>query len=249
MGVFYSLGRLTVPAFDPYAAFPDLFVFLKNGAMTGMDWLGGQLAWAIGFVSGIGGHLIFAAAAALALVAVTAVVTRKFGPAWGALAALIFVGSPMSASLSFTTHAHLLSRAFLACALYFYVSAREESAKRSWAACGFFLALAFCCRPFETAFLALPFGIELLWSAAKGDRSLARGVAIAVAGGLSPGPSFRGACVGAHRESAASAATLERSGEQCHPQKVPYGRDSSRIRRSISSCSLFGSLDHSVACS
>ncbi len=124
----------------------------------------------------------------------------------------------MSASLSFQTHAHLLSRAFIACALYFYVTARENSAKRSWAACGFFLSLAFCCRPFETAFLALPFGIELLWSAAKGDRSLARGVAIAVAGGLIPGPSLRGARVGAHWESASSAETLERGGEQRHPR-------------------------------
>ncbi len=42
-GRILSLGRLTVPAFDPYAAFPDLFVFLKNGAMTGMDWIGGQI--------------------------------------------------------------------------------------------------------------------------------------------------------------------------------------------------------------
>ena len=77
-----------------------------------------ELLMRIGLAEKLGlGSRLFSAAAAIPPVCVGYVAGRRLGPAWGLLAMLFFLASPMAVALSGTTHAHVLSRAFFALGL------------------------------------------------------------------------------------------------------------------------------------
>ncbi len=179
-GQILASGRLFVPKFEPFDAFVKHYLYVRDGMMTSMDWIGVQVAWAIGYATGVGTY-VFALAAALPAPFLGVMVARRLGRMWGALAAAIFLLSPMAFALSITTHAHVLSRAFLAMALCLYVLAREREHLLVWASCGLAVAFAFVCRPFETSFMALPFGCVVLYDAVRSG-PIRRGIAAFVAG-------------------------------------------------------------------
>jgi len=160
-GQVLASGRFLVELPRPLAAFPAIYMYVRDGMGSSFEWLGLQLAWALGEVSGTG-SLVFSLAAAVPAVAVAWVATRRLGPAWGAVAALLVLLSPMSAMLSMTAHGHLLSRAALAVAVAVYVVA-EERGGRWWALLGLVSGVSFLCRPFETAFFLAPFYLLVLW--------------------------------------------------------------------------------------
>ncbi|WP_342375756.1 glycosyltransferase family 39 protein [Myxococcus stipitatus] len=160
-GQVLASGRVLVKLTDPIEAFPTLFFYVRDGMGSSFEWLGLQLAWAFGELTGTG-SLVFSLAAAVPAVAVAWVVTRRLGAAWGAVAALLVLLSPMSALLSMTSHAHLLSRAALSVAVVFYLQA-EEKGGRWWTWFGAMGGVAFLCRPFESLFFLAPFYLWVLW--------------------------------------------------------------------------------------
>lgn len=157
-GQILASGRIFVPQFEPFDAFQSHYLYVRDGMMTSMDWLGPQVAWAVGEATGLG-NFTYALVAALPAPFVAALVSKRLGRRWGALACSVFLLSPMSVALSITTHTHVLSRTFLAIALCLYVYACDDDRSSLWLLCGLATAIAFVSRPFEIAFLAFPFAI------------------------------------------------------------------------------------------
>ncbi|MFY2561408.1 glycosyltransferase family 39 protein [Corallococcus terminator] len=181
-GQVLAAGVVSMPRPLPVEAFPDLFLYAHDGRWAGLDWLGVQLAWAAAELSGLGDAL-FAIAAALAVLGVLGVGARRGGPTGAVLTVALLVASPMMELLSFTTHAHVLSRGMLALALWAFVSAMERRTVGAWFWTGLALGLAGMTRPFEVGALVLPLALaEVGASFKRGD--LARtlgGVALGLA--------------------------------------------------------------------
>jgi len=154
-GQVLALGRVTVPQPEPYNAFSTLFLFQKEGTVTSVDWPGVVAAWAVSEWTGTG-PFVFALAAATAALGVALICGLLFSPGYGLAAFLLFFFSPMAFLLSATTHAHLLSRAAIALTIFFHLLATRKPSGALWAGTGFLAAVAFCCRPVETAALLFP---------------------------------------------------------------------------------------------
>lgn len=155
-----------------------------EGRVTSMDWLGGQVAWAIAELSRLG-PLVFALLAALPLAAVGFTVGRLLGRPLGAAAAGLLLLSPMAFALSMTTHSHLVSRAAIAIAIACYVVARDGQRAGPWLGCGLALGAALLARPFETATLLAPLSVSIIVDAARGDARARSGIIYAL-GGVAP---------------------------------------------------------------
>ena len=185
-GQLLASGMLRTPTLglDPFI--PTFTMHVKEGLMSSFDWLGPQLAWALGEKTGLGGSWVHALFAAVPLVVVPFWVGRRFGRCWGAVALVFFFFSPMAFALSMTTHTHLLSRAFLAVGLWLYWEAGERQVLGWWAACGLALGVAFLCRPFETSFIALPFLIDAVFRFAIRKQGAARAVFGLLIGAVGP---------------------------------------------------------------
>ncbi|NTX33726.1 MULTISPECIES: glycosyltransferase family 39 protein [unclassified Myxococcus] len=160
-GQVLASGRFLVKLTDPLESFPTIFLYVRDGMGSSFEWLGLQVAWALGELTGTG-SLVFSLAAAVPAVVVAWVATRRLGPAWGGVAALLVLLSPMSALLSMTAHAHLLSRAALSVAVVCFLKA-EEKGGRWWTWLGLVSGVSFLCRPFETLFFLAPFYLWVLW--------------------------------------------------------------------------------------
>jgi hypothetical protein len=184
-GQVLAMGKLTAPAPEPAEAFPNLFLYVKDGRVTSFDWLGPQLAWAAAEITHTG-SLIFALAAALGAVCVLLVVGRSLSTGYGAAAALFFFLSPMAFMLSATSHAHLLSRTWLAATLLFYVMARNRPSFKAWALTGLSFGCGFLCRPLEMSFLLAPLFIDAVISEAKRTRRIPKPFWGLLAGALAP---------------------------------------------------------------
>src|ERR1700687_6029343 len=46
-GQVLAMGKMAVPVFEPLAALPTRFLFLHDGKLSGFDWPGIQVAWAV----------------------------------------------------------------------------------------------------------------------------------------------------------------------------------------------------------
>lgn len=184
-GQVLASGHVVVPMFEPSSVVPTLFLLVRNGSVTAMDWLGGQLAWAVAELTGTG-TLVFSVFAALPLVCIPIVIGRRYGRGWALLAAAILVCSPMSFTLSLTSHAHVLSRGLLSVALLFFVLAQDTRSARMAFFCGLALASAFVCRPFECAFLAAPFVVATFGRVVRGDHEVRKMAAAFLAGAAIP---------------------------------------------------------------
>ncbi len=165
-GQILTLGKTMVPLPHGYRAMPDLYLFVRHGMVTSFDWIGAQVVWAIGLLTGTDTFL-FSVFAALPVAFVAFVAGKRLGFAWGAVAAFLFAISPMGFAISGTTHAHLLSRAFVSMVFALYLVALEKRTLGIWAAIGALVGLSVLCRPFETTFTLMPLFIDQAWQARK----------------------------------------------------------------------------------
>lgn len=185
-GQVLAMGEVAVPRPGPAGAFPDLFLYAREGRWAGLDWLGVQLAWAVAELSGLG-PAVFALAAGLGVLGVLGYGARRHGAAGALLAAALYLASPMVEVLSFTTHAHVLSRTALALALWRFVVAQERRTLGAWFGAGLLLGVAVITRPFEVATLCAPLAVaEAVASFRRGDAArtlggVALGLALPVA--------------------------------------------------------------------
>ncbi|MBU8895985.1 glycosyltransferase family 39 protein [Corallococcus sp. M34] len=165
-GQVLALGKVALPRPAQVAAFPDLFLYGHGGQWAGLDWLGVQLAWATAELTGLG-PAVFALAAALGVLGVMGWGARRHGPTGALLAAALYLASPMVELLSFTTHAHVLSRAGLALGLWAFVVAMDKRTGRAWFWTGLALGGAAMTRPFEIVALTAPLIITEVVSAVR----------------------------------------------------------------------------------
>jgi len=163
-GQVLALGKISVPQPEPFDAFPSLFLFQRKGSITSVDWPGVLAAWAVSEWTRTG-PLIFAFAAAAAALGVTLICGFLLSPGYGFAAFLLFFFSPMAFLLSATTHAHLLSRAWIALTILFHLLAARKNTGILWACTGFLAAVSFCCRPLETAALLSPLLVDFVFKA------------------------------------------------------------------------------------
>ncbi len=161
-------GHLRVPVLQPAGAYPDLFTFIRDGQVSAMDFPGVLAFAALAIKTHLGG-LLYALASATSAVAIAGAAGRWFGPRARVLAAVIWIVSPMIASLSLTMHGHVPSRMLIALCLA--LAARLDTGagtpRRDAVLLGAFAGLAFLCRPFETACLLAPIGAWLTWRALR----------------------------------------------------------------------------------
>lgn len=181
-GQVLASGHVMVPV-PPFAdGIPMLFFFQRDGQFTSMDWLGPQIVWAIAELTHTG-NLIWALLAACAFISVAVAASRRLGPRWGLVAAAFFAASPMALALSFSSHAHVASRAFFALALVFLARAMSgTSNRRAWFLFGIAIGTSFLCRPFETAFLGLPLGLDLIWRSVRREPGAIEGLGATLGG-------------------------------------------------------------------
>ena len=157
-------GHVAVPIPQPAGAFTELFTFQRDGMVSAFDFPGTLMFAALAILTKLGPAL-YALAAAAGGVATAYAAGRWFGPRGRVIAAALWVASPMIASLSITSHAHVASRAFVALAIAFVarLDTDTRSPRRDLILLGLFAGLGFLCRPFETACLLAPVGAWLAW--------------------------------------------------------------------------------------
>lgn len=182
-GQLLALGKLAEPKPAYFKALPSLFLYVKDGMMTSFDWFGALVPWAISEFLGLGNlvHLAFSAAT---VVAIGILVSRRLGRGWGVFAGVLFVASPMALSLSLSTHAHVVSRAFLAFTLLAIDEIlRRPSDWRPYAAAGILGGMGWTVRPVETTMLLTPLALWLIWRGVK-DASTRKGLGAFLVGGI-----------------------------------------------------------------
>ncbi len=181
-GQVLAMGKAMAPMPAVQDAFPHLFILKRQGAWSVLDFTGVQLAWAFSELTRSGAW-IFHVLAVLPLPALVYLVTKSRGRVWGFWAGLIFVFSPMAFALSYTSHAHVLSRGFLALALAcFYIPWRAQT-RLHHVVGGLALCFALVCRPFEVIALGGPFVLLVTLPAARRDPA-ARRALLSMVGGV-----------------------------------------------------------------
>ncbi len=159
-------GELSVPILEPDGAFTQAFTYRHAGRTSAMAFPGDILFRAVSLATGLGTALYALAAGATGLAVAAA--GRLLAERRGAIvAACLWVCSPMAFSLSMTTHSHLVSRCFLAVAVWLYLRLMEKPSRG--APGGALLALAggmaFLTRTPEAACVLLPISAHLLMTA------------------------------------------------------------------------------------
>lgn len=154
-GQVLAMGEVWVHMPAMHQLFPHRFILARDGWWSSTDFTGVQLAWALSEITKSGGW-IFHLSAMLPVPALTYLMARLYGRSWGLLTLAILLFSPMVLTLSYTTHAHVLSRGFLAVVMAcFYLPWRSQTRVHHWLG-ALALALALVCRPFEVAALVTP---------------------------------------------------------------------------------------------
>lgn len=184
-GYIFATGRAAAHLILPPNAIPTLGLFYNNGFVSRADWPGAQAVWAFGELSRLG-PFVWATLAAIPVAALAALMRHRLSAGWSLVAVVIFLCSPMALMLSFTSHAHLGSRAMLAVALAAYWFAERRGSLRVWALTGLAFGLAFLFRPLEIIFFSVPF---LAWAAIQTVRRVpgySRALPGLVVGGIGP---------------------------------------------------------------
>jgi hypothetical protein len=180
-GQVLAMGTMWAPMPAMQELFPHLFILARDGAWSVHDFTGVQLAWAVSEYTGSAGW-IFHLAAMLPVPALMYAASKCYGRAWAIWAGAIFLFSPMALTLSYTTHAHVVSRGFLAVAMAcFYLPWRDQTwVHRLLGALA--LALALISRPFEVTALMAPLVLLVCFPAALTDRDASRSFVAIVVG-------------------------------------------------------------------
>ncbi len=178
-------GELSVPLLRPLGAFTDLFTYVKDGRISSIDFPGGIFFRAASLVTGLDA-MLYALLAGVSAIAVAAAARRLTDARGAVLAAILWLFSPMVLALSTTTHAHVVSRGFLALAIYcatrVLVPRDKERPSLAAAGLGFFTGAAFLTRPIEIGMLLAPLGVFFAWKAIRGAPGYRRYVLLAIAG-------------------------------------------------------------------
>ncbi len=184
-GQVLAHGKLLLEKPIGFDAYPDKFFFVTGTQYTAFDWLGIQLHWAIAEITSMG-DWAFMILSALTLPAVIYVAAKHLSPGHGGLAAALWLLSPMALSLSFTTHAHLVSRGLFALALAGYMKAESSQRIVWWILTGFLLAWAGITRPAEIVLLSTPLASAKIIDAIKNVPGARRAVLAIAVGALAP---------------------------------------------------------------
>ncbi len=178
-------GDLHVPLLLPHGAYTDLFTYVRDGRVSSIDFPGSLFFRALSLVTGLDA-LLYAFAAATAGVAVVATALRLTNMRGALFAALVWTCSPMVLCLSLTTHTHIVSRCFLALAVFFVVDVLESTERKprdaSALALGAFAGAAFLTRPIEVGMLLAPLGLLIAARAVRGVEGYRRKVSLALLG-------------------------------------------------------------------
>ena len=168
-------GHLKIPILQPAGAYPDLFMFARDGNVSAMDFPGVLFFGAIAIVTQLG-DLLYALACGVSGIAVAYAAGRWFGPRAAVIAAGVWVASPMVVSLSLTAHGHVPSRMFIALCLAFAARLDTGAAtpRRDAILLGVCAGLGFLCRPLEAICLLAPLGAWITWRALRPSDSAAR---------------------------------------------------------------------------
>ncbi len=161
-GQLLASGRLAMDDPFPAGVIPDRFLFHGPRGLSSTEWPGGQWAWAVAQLTGLGSWL-FALVAGLTASAIAATLGRRRTSIWSLLAGALFISSPLAFGLSSTTHTHLLPRAAVAGGLWGFSLATRWW---HWLLVGLALGLGLTARPIEVGFLVGPFALVMAW----GDR-------------------------------------------------------------------------------
>ena len=184
-GQVLAMGKVAVPSPEPWEAFSTLFLISQDGKTTSFDFPGVQVAWAISEITHTG-PWIYAVAAAVAALCLALLLGLRLSAGYGLTAFVFFLFSPMAFTLSATTHAHLLSRALIALALYAFVRAERRSTWGSWILVGFAAGFAFFCRPVESVFLLAPLFLDLVVRSLRGTGGGRKAIYGILAGAAAP---------------------------------------------------------------
>lgn len=159
-GKMMARGQLSVPVIEPDGAFQQLFLYRREGRVSSMDFPGAIAVAALGEATRLGSWLYALWAAGTGL-AVAYAATLLAGRRAAVVTALIWLSSPMVATLSMTTHAHLVSRGCVAAAVVFYLRAWRSGRGPDALGFGCTLGLGLLVRPFEVALLVAPLAAHL----------------------------------------------------------------------------------------
>lgn len=155
-GRVLASGRLMIEVPAMQDPFHHQFLHVRDGLMTSWDWPGLLVFWAFALKTGLGDMAYGLTAGAFYAIGFLTL-AELFTGRWLAFASLMLLASPMAASLSLTTHGHLLSRLCVAGMTYFFVKAQRAPRYAYWLGFGLCLGLGFTMRPVEVAFFFLPF--------------------------------------------------------------------------------------------
>ena len=175
-GQVLASGALSAPLPPMRHAFPELFLFQRDGHWTSFDFIGALLPWTLAEITHTG-TLIFSFFACLLPLGVAVACTRREGPAVGLAGAAFTLVSPMALSLSLTSHAHVVSRGLLALCIALLLFVEQPSFRRSLAA-GATLGLAFSVRSPEVTMLSLPLIVGACVEARRSHAARARALGL-----------------------------------------------------------------------
>lgn len=180
-GQVWVAGHLAAPLPVPSAFSPALFLFERDGLVASRDFVAQIAVAAFALWTGLG-PWVYALLAGLTGLAAAAAAGVLAGRRAAAVAALLFVCSPMAVCLSITEHAQLVSRGLVALAIWAFVWARAGAPVRLLVA-GAAAGTAALARPFETLLLLAPLALATI--VAGGNlRTAARRLAWLAAGVL-----------------------------------------------------------------
>lgn len=187
-GQIIAGGHLSVPKIWPYGTLTELYTVTTEGRIFSMDWPGGLVFAAASQVTRLGPWLygLFAAGTFVALV-ITA--WRLWGVVGGAVAALLWLVSPMAWTLSLTEHTHVVSRGCVALAIlaagFVLRSEESEAPSLGWGATlGAATGYSIATRPYETVSSLGPLAVYLIWRTVKQPKRLLRQTLVALGAAL-----------------------------------------------------------------
>lgn len=165
-GQILAHGHLMAPVREPLKALIHPFMFIKDGFYTSFEQPGVSAVWALGEWLGRE-SLFWSLVAAIPVVPIILITRRYFSKAWAVFAGVTYLFYAQAATLSITTHSHILSRSIVALALLAFETGREKGRERNLAFFSFLTALSLLCRPYEALCILFPLYIVLIFKIFK----------------------------------------------------------------------------------
>ncbi len=184
-GDVLASGNLMIPDFQPTGTFDHPFLYKRDGKITSFDFPGILATWAVAKLTNTD-TVLWAIAAGLTTIVMVLLLNLQLSAGWALVGAGLMLFSPMHITLSITSHAHVLSKLPLACALLFYFLGATRGKFWYWFAAGFFGATMMGFRLFEGVFIALPFAIYTLYQCYKNEAHFKNAFWAIVAGAFLP---------------------------------------------------------------